>query len=335
MVPKNDLERALVSTGFDSNGVIINTSVGEDEKIGGYMELLNHIESPERLIELQLKLESDLPYFEISSDDSIRNYFSHFGVQISNKRDLRLFSYTLAQKISGLDREDEQTKPILRQLDYRRSLQNLPKSLSKLETILSDFGSLAGPFSSVLQYVLEQTGKGFRMVEDGKVATSPYSGILTIKPIGKNSAKISINLQEPSSEVRDVLEFYARKLPELGTLEILPLRVFNRDWSLNVNSQMVNPGFFKYSRYFGSPAGDYLDGKPESEKLSLVKLNEEDMIKGLVKTALESPDEYMKSLQNYFKVLFNLPKIMGNYNERMQGDFRGILDSTMGQIKED
>lgn len=329
MIPENGLEMALLSAGFDSNGVTVNPSVEENQKISRYMGLLDQIEFPERLMELQLKLESDIPYFEISSDGSIREYFSNFGVLIENKRDLRLFSYALASKISALDRKDKRVGPALKKLDYRRNLQNLPKSLSKLETIVSDFGSLAGPFSSVLQYVLEQTGKGFRMVEDGKDATNPYTGVLTIKPAEGNSALISINLQESEAEVRDILKFYVRKLPESEKLEIFPLNFLGGGCNQNIKYQSVDLGFFKNYADFPHSVESYLTGERYSERLELVKLDEEEMIKQLVTETLEFPDKYVKSFQNYFRVLFNLPSIMHNYIERTESSLRDILSSTL------
>ncbi len=352
MTPENNLERALVSARFGPEGIVVNPKTEEEQKVLQYEGVLSQIESPERLIELQLRLEEDLPYFQISSDESIRDYFTRFGVQITDKRDLQLFSYALANQIDSLDKTDERVGPSLENLSYRRQLHQFPKVLSDLEKTVSDFSSLNAPFDVALHYAWEAVQKkGFKMDEKGENATDPYDAQIIIEPYPGESIHFLIKINDSDS-----LEFYLhpkyktrkavvrkgfwkqRVIVEEDTgeskgLGIIPLKIFDRKWNKNIEKRNYK-GVSGITQY-DYPVLAYMANNLHKDELAeLVRFDAERMLKVLVDHSLIIPDLYMKSLQTYLGIILRLPKIMHNYVERTKGDLIGILNSGLEQVKE-
>lgn len=349
MVPRNGLEKALMSPVFTEGGIEMNPELEENQKISEFGKLLSQIDSPERIIELQLKLDEQFPYFQISPEEAIRDYFSNFGIPISNKRDLELFSFALAQRVDELDRSDEKVGSALKQRDYRIQLQTLPRILSDLERTVSDFEVLKAPFEAVIRYVWETSQKGFRMKEEGRNALEQYPGKLTIDS-GTHSYSITIELQ---SDNQDVLEFHVTPKVKFDVVEevrkrrffrdgrvskdipirtegfdILPCRIFDRTWGENINNELYDGNnWVKGTSYYITHhkiEGVY------NERVSV--FGSDEAIDSFVSEMLIDPDSRIQSFQAYLKIFFNLPNIMNNYAERTRTGLKNMLDTTLEGI---
>lgn len=353
MVPKNDLEKALTYTHFSPGGVEVSSQLEMDQKSSGYSGLLTQI-SPERIVELQLRLDEDIPYFQISSDESIGIYFARFGIPISSRADLELFSSALAQRIDSLDKKDEKVGSALEHLGYIRQLHQLPQALSKLEKSVSNFEQLSNPFKAVVEYVWTNVHKNkFRMKEEGISASEPYPANVEITPSQNSSVDVSIVIKgkedrldfyiHPVYKTKEVVKsekgwfgtqkkiVVREKVGEPERLELIPIRIFDITWTKN--AQIYNSSQYPKGHYVDQRVTQYLandlDGKSMSD---VIRFGADASLIVFSKTALTYPDAYMKSLQTYIEVILRLPSIMHNYAERTSGTLQKVLDSGLQEI---
>lgn len=342
MVPSSDLERALMSTRFNGEGIQTDSSSIETQRIEEFQGVLAGI-NPERIIDLQIRLDEDLPYFQISSDESIRDYFSRFGVPITNKRDLELFSSALSERVSSLDKENEKVRTNLEGLAYRKQLHDLPRVLKSLDQTLSNFNALEAPFEVVMRYVFEQTSRGFKMKENGNKALEPYPGVLSVTPdqgcfqveytLGDEDVLAFGVAKEKRIELVDKVK-KRRFLPdknvkrnafiETGESLGFPLKIFGREWRGNKEVWIPNLGCYR------GALEAYTHHNFFNEYV--VKIKTGKLIGSFVSAMLADPDRYAKSFQVYLKTLFNLPSIMHNYTLRTEMTLKESLDSTIKEI---
>lgn len=93
------LERSMGSADFCSPTSIEPRSLASDAFREKHLSLLDRIRSPEKLVDLQLKLSEEEPYFALCTDEAIAAYFSKWGIPISTKRELELFGLAIDERI--------------------------------------------------------------------------------------------------------------------------------------------------------------------------------------------------------------------------------------------
>lgn len=343
--PGSDIEKAVHYAVLNGSSIDTSSQLGDDQKREQYGQLLNQVDSPQRVAELQLRFEEDKPYFQLCDDEAIASYFSRWNVPIATRRDLDLFSDALAEKVTALAPYDESVRTQLEQRDYRRQLRELPATLSSLEQAVSEYDALKPSFKAVMRYVWEAVAlDGFKMREDGRKATEEYKGDISIQPIGNKAVHMKIVLSEndtfelylnpryktqvtvPAKKRRfwfDVKE-KVEETDEIGAVEALPMRFFDRHYPKNTDLRHVDG-----HNYQKEPATFCVKrGKLDSEIFRTQAGCVVDLLKEI---NMMNPDKYGESFQTYLQIVLNLPKLMNNYANRTRESMQGILQRVSEQ----
>lgn len=348
--PGSDLEKAVHYAVLNGDSIETSSQLDDDKRKEQYMELLDQVDSPRKVEELQLRFEGDRPYFQLCDDRAIASYFSRWGVPITTKRDLDLFSDALAEKVMDLATSDEILRTKLEQRNYRRQLEKLPAALASLEQTLSQYDVFKPDFKTIMRYVWEAvTLHGFEMKEDGSKATEQYKGVISIQPCGKKAAYLKIVLGKndtfelylnPIYETKVLVPAKKRRFwfdikeevevtGEIEAIEVLPTRFFNHHYKTNTGPR---PVYGDHRCCVSEPVRYCLNfGKLDSE---IFRTSPENVVNLLRKISLGNLDIFGESFQTYLRLVLNLPRLMSNYANKIEESMEDILQQASEQTNE-
>lgn len=334
MAPSSStIEQAVHYAQLKGNLIETNSRLDRDQKREEYVRLLDQVDSPQNVAELQLRFEEDKPYFQLCDDKAIASYFSRWKVPITTKSDLDLFSDALAEKVTALALYDEKVRAQLEQRDYRKQLRELPAALSNLEQAISEYDTLKLPFKAVMRYAWEAISlDGFKMEEDGSKAIEQYPGHISIQPYYNKSVHMKIVLDnddtfrvyiKPRYKTRVVAPAKKRKFwfdakekveetEEIETIEILPMNFFNTVYNNN-SSYCLEKG--------------RLDSK-------IFKIPPESILDLLKEITIKNFDRYETSFQTFLQIILSLPKFMNNHASRKTESMKSILQRVSKQTND-
>lgn len=358
MAPNTGIEKALhyAMVRVETGSIEPNQQLDEDKKREQYTTLLDQVDLPQKVAELQLRFDEDKPYFDLCGDEAIAAYFSRWGVPIHSRRDLTLFSEALADKVRVLAPYDENVQRQLAQRDYQKQLQELPAAISRLEQTVSEFDALKPSFNAVLRYVWEAvTHQGFKMEEDGDKAIKKYPGAISIQAVVYNSIVYDSVRMQVRLSTQDSFEWYltphykdkivvparkrrfwldrkaeTEKTNELERLEILPINLFTTGYDKNTEKILIVEGFFDRALFY-DPVELYIKEKHPDAVKRVVRVSPEELADLLKGIAVKSPDRRLKSFQTGLRLVLNLPILMGNYTKRLEGSMRNILETVSAE----
>lgn len=355
--PQTNIESALAYASHDKEGLVVSPQYHLDQKNEHFEKLLSEVKSIDDLLVLQERLETDLPWFKLASDESVRDYFSRWNVRIENHSDLELFAAALSQRIADLAVSDSTAQKYQEEKKYRLQLRNLPAALSQFKLTQQSFDSLAGPLDILLQYVYKAvTEQGFSMNEEGATALEKYPGKITITPFKRNKTVVDLclNLDKSSSDghtrlfvhpiyqEREVITegrtWYGKKITvteieitdQIERLAIYRAGVLNKDYTKEgqcIDSYLFEPSTGKKSK---SPvrtaiATHYNYGGRKSYELCAITA--QDFLQQIKCCAEASPDFYLPHVKTLLQTLFNLPKYMHNYTVKLNQKMKDIIDN--------
>lgn len=350
-----DVERAILYAVPDSEGIAVSPLHAQHEKETQYQRAIEGISGIEQLIALQERLEQDLPYFQLSTNENIAAYFSRWNVPIGCKSDLTLFSSVLAEKIAEAARSDRTAGTHLANQAYRLQLRELPSALTSLEQTLAGFDALKAPFDAVLRYVWEAVAlHGFSMNEDGRKATEPYKAFLIVEPHSQNKKAMHLQITRKCEGMKsDVFEIYVSpkyktrevvtvkkgwfgrtrketstvETEEVDILRIVPIRMFDRKWV--ANSYNDDGGLQSNAEHFLRTGNEerYYSHIPSANVTTSAGFIDE-----MRHEVIKNPDSYVPSLQEYLRIILQLPKYLYNYPVRQRQQVSSLLDNVCTEI---
>ena len=138
----SSIEKALTYAELtEQSEIVVNGDQEKHDKLLAYQKKLNGIPSS-KLIDIQLNLESQIPYFTFCKDENIKRYFSQFDLPFASIDDLELFSYALSQELSGRGQNERRVTHLVRQRDLSKKLQGVSSRISLVDQSISNFEEL-------------------------------------------------------------------------------------------------------------------------------------------------------------------------------------------------
>ena len=165
--PRTDIERAFAyAEHHPQNGLTVSPQLAQDQKVVQYQRIVLQLKDTGALINLQIQLDQDLPYFALCSDENLQAYFGRWKLPIESKADLQLFSEVLSERIREAATSDSTAQQYLQQKEYQTQLRELPQAVSQLESTIKEYDVLKAPFTAVMRYVYAAVSQGFSMTEN-------------------------------------------------------------------------------------------------------------------------------------------------------------------------
>lgn len=313
--PNSGIERALHYAIVNDHSIETSSKLDDDLKKEQYEKLLDQIDSPQKVVELQLRLEEDKPYFQLFDDGAIASYFSRWNVPITTKRDLDLFSDTLAEKVMALAPYNEKVRAQVEQQQYIKQLKGLPAALASLEQAVSEYDTLKPSIRAVVRYVWEAVAlNGFKMKEEGSKALQPYQGNLSIQPWYEPWSKKGVEVRITLKKDEDIFRFLIN--PKYKERILVPAKKrklwFDRKEKSEKTEELETIGVSHLMIF-------------DCQRYAHNNISPEDIVDQLKKTGMIDLDKYGNSFQTYLEILLSLPKLMNNYTQRTTKSMKGIL----------
>ncbi|MEK6968976.1 MAG: hypothetical protein AABW48_00955 [Nanoarchaeota archaeon] len=362
--PHTDIESALAYASHDKEGLVISSQYRLDQKNEHFEKLLSEVRSIDDLLVLQERLETDLPWFKLASDESVKDYFSRWNVHIENHSDLELFAAALSQRIADLAVSDSTAQKYQEEKKYRLQLRNLPAALSQFKQTQQSFDSLAEPLDALLRYVYQAvTEQDFSMDEDGATATQIYSGRIELSLCRENKKVVGLCLDSgrdfenqpdfnkttffvyPIYQEREVTTeghtWYGRKktvteteiTDQIERMIIRPMDVLDHYLPTSI-CKSARTKMYRFEpptkKISNSPVGKvtcwcyYHFGYHE---LNIPSLTAQEFLQTARTCALETPDTHLQPFRTLLQTLFNLPKYMHNYTVKLNQEMKDIIDN--------
>ncbi len=357
------IESAIVYASHGETGLAVSPQYGLDQKNKHFEQLLAGIESIDALLVLQERLETDLPWFKLAPDESVRDYFSRWNVRIENHADLELFAAALSQRIADLAVSNSSAQTYQEEKKYRLQLRNLPTVLSQFNQTQHSFDSLAEPLDTLLQYVYKTvTEQGFRMDEEGATALEKYLGRIELGTHPQNKmvelcldsgkdGKKSKNQTDfnttafffyPLYQEREVTaegrSWYGKKkivteteiTDQIERMVIHPTNVLGCYWLKSIcnraSTSRFEPSCKKNSN---GPVRKvtYVCYFHDDHELNVQGLTTPQFLQNVGDHALKTPDTRLQPFRTLLQTLFNLPKYMHNYVVKLNQEMKDIMDN--------
>ncbi len=315
------------------DGIIqVSPKLGMEQREAEYRQLLTKIPSSERLVELQIRLENDLPYFLLCDDAAIEAYFSRWHVPIQSRADLDLFAQTLSAEVMRQADGSAETRNYVAQRDYQRELRGLPTVLNQLEQVANQFRSFEKPMAAVLRYVWEAVKfQGFQMkYGNSKDAEASW---ITICPLGAEAVSLYVT-DRSGAEFRFHLEpAYTKveRVVETKILKVIPRKKRVRE-SKRTGVQVISDECF--GEWIGSTLDERHYARTGSWYPNVKKYSAEQFVHHLHEQAMTDPQRRLPSLENLLKVIFSLPQRMHKYATTTSENLQAVCSNVHNHLDE-
>lgn len=300
-----DIERAIFYASHTSTGVGVSPQLEKDQKEKEYQSLVSRLENFDKVMSLQERLEQDLPYFELASDENIRSYFSRWGVSIDSKEDLKLFSYVLGERLGELAKSSDSAQKAIQEKEYRLQLRGLPAAISRMNDSLVQLDQFKAPFEAVIRYVNKLICSGFSMNEDGSSALEKYDGHLVISHFSDDNSSPLPTINYCNCSIRICTIQRLEKECKIYNLE-------KKHWWRKAKKVERLERYFTEDISYALKFGGCYYGNGNS-------------FENLKRFVRDNPSTNLPILRDFLGIMFNLPKYIHNYALRTSQQINSVL----------